>query len=98
MCFESSGLLFNEFEQIFSDLFARRSPTYKKIVRHLATKEATLEEIAAALGREMPIFKLRLPIEKGVRSIISSKPSLALSMSARSNLPKGQSTGQSTPP
>ena len=53
MCFESSGLLFNEFEQIFSDLFARRSVTYKKIVRLLAVKESTLEEIALTLGRNM---------------------------------------------
>lgn len=52
LCFESGGLLFNEFEQIFSDLFARRSSTYKKIVRLLATKEASLEEIALYLGRE----------------------------------------------
>lgn len=51
MCFESGGLLFNEFEQIFSDLFMRRSSTYKKIVRILAHKEATLEEISLALER-----------------------------------------------
>jgi len=51
LCFETSGLLFNEFDQIFSDLFARKSATYKKIVRLLAKKESTLEEIAAHLGR-----------------------------------------------
>lgn len=52
ICFESGGLLFNEFEQIFSDLFGRRGPIYKKIVRFLSTKDATLEEIAHAIERE----------------------------------------------
>lgn len=32
LCFNSSGVLFNEFEDIFSDLFSSRSPIYKKIV------------------------------------------------------------------
>ncbi|HEY4618064.1 MAG TPA: hypothetical protein VIH09_07705, partial [Flavobacterium sp.] len=29
LCFERSGLLFNEFNQIFTDIFSSRSETYK---------------------------------------------------------------------
>ena len=32
LCFKPQGLLFREFEQIFSDLFSRRSALYKKII------------------------------------------------------------------
>jgi len=33
LCFVREGFLFNEFEQIFNDLFARRSETYKEILK-----------------------------------------------------------------
>lgn len=35
LCFTSEGLLFNEFDHIFSDLFSKRSEKYKLMVRHL---------------------------------------------------------------
>src|SRR3989338_8828761 len=31
LCFRPEGLLFNEFEQIFSDLFSKRSDKYKRM-------------------------------------------------------------------
>lgn len=52
LCFDQGGLLFNEFEEIFSDLFSKRNVKYRKIVRYLVDKKATLEEIAVHLGRE----------------------------------------------
>lgn len=33
LCFTSSGILFNEFEQIFTDIFSNRSETYKHLVQ-----------------------------------------------------------------
>lgn len=45
LCFEPSGLLFKEFEQIFSDIFLNRSATYKKIVECLAEGQRTPDEI-----------------------------------------------------
>ena len=35
LCFDANGLLFNEFDRIFKDIFTRRSETYKKIVESL---------------------------------------------------------------
>jgi AAA+ ATPase superfamily predicted ATPase len=53
LCFKSSGVLFNEFEQIFSDLFSSRDAIYKKIVFYLAAQKASRSEIAAHLGIEI---------------------------------------------
>lgn len=50
LCFEPSGLLFREFEQIFSDLFSKRSSQYGEIVQFLAEKQADLKEICAHLN------------------------------------------------
>jgi uncharacterized protein len=50
LCFQREGLLFAEFEQIFSDLFASRSGTYKKIVQRLAEGPCSLSDIYQALG------------------------------------------------
>jgi AAA+ ATPase superfamily predicted ATPase len=50
LCFLSSGLLFREFDHIFTDLFSRRNMLYKKIVESLATGSLTQEEINASIG------------------------------------------------
>ncbi|MBI2335551.1 MAG: ATP-binding protein [Deltaproteobacteria bacterium] len=52
LCFRPEGFLFNEFEQIFSDLFSKRSDKYKKIVGLLCEKKASIEVIAKVLGRK----------------------------------------------
>lgn len=46
LCFKPTGLLFREFEQIFSDLFSKRSLTYKNIVRVLSNGPLHYEDIA----------------------------------------------------
>ena len=46
MCFTKEGILFNEFDRIFSDVFDRRALVYKKIVNELVTGAKTLTEIA----------------------------------------------------
>ncbi|MBI2343687.1 MAG: ATP-binding protein [Deltaproteobacteria bacterium] len=52
LCFRPEGLLFNEFEQVFSDLFSRRSNKYTQIVKILCEKKASVETITKALGRK----------------------------------------------
>lgn len=52
LCFESKSLLFREFDQIFSDLFSKRSQTYRSIVRTLSKKPLTLDEICDSLKIE----------------------------------------------
>jgi uncharacterized protein len=52
LCFQSKGLLFREYDQIFSDLFSKRSTTYSKIISTLNKKSLTLDEICKALKIE----------------------------------------------
>jgi AAA+ ATPase superfamily predicted ATPase len=47
--YRKEGLLFKEFDHIFSDLFGKKSPVYKKIVQRLAEGPAEFEEIYQAL-------------------------------------------------
>ncbi len=50
LCFQKTGLLFHEFERIFSDLFSSRSAIYKTIVQRLAEGPCQLSDLYAALG------------------------------------------------
>lgn len=52
LCYQREGVLFNEFDDIFADLFQKRSPTYKAVISCLTAGKTTIEEIAQALGRE----------------------------------------------
>lgn len=50
LCFRPDGILFNEFEHIFHDLFSKRSELYRKIVLCLAEGSSTLEQIYETLN------------------------------------------------
>lgn len=50
LCFSKHGPLVNEFEHIFSDIFAKRSGIYRQIVEHLVDGTATADELADAVG------------------------------------------------
>lgn len=50
MCFKSDGILFREFDDIFSDIFEKRSSIYEKITRGLIDGRKELSEIAEILG------------------------------------------------
>ncbi|ETR73618.1 MAG: ATPase family protein [Candidatus Magnetoglobus multicellularis str. Araruama] len=50
MCFQKEGILFNEFNRIFSDLFNRRSNIYQKIVYSLVQNKNNLQSICDAIG------------------------------------------------
>ena len=49
-CFRPDGLLFREFDQLFSDLFSKKKELYKKIIALLAPREMHMSEISKALG------------------------------------------------
>ncbi len=50
LCFTKEGLLFREFDNIFHDLFQKRSQYYKEIVQALAAGPQTLDSICEKLG------------------------------------------------
>lgn len=52
LCYQREGVLFNEFDDIFADLFKKRSSRYKAIVQCIANGKTTLDAIANALQRE----------------------------------------------
>ncbi|MBF8262715.1 MAG: hypothetical protein HW387_380 [Parachlamydiales bacterium] len=51
LCFTRGGLLVREFDEIFSDLFSRRSGSYKEIVTILADGSKELPEICKELKK-----------------------------------------------
>ncbi|MEI6790007.1 MAG: helix-turn-helix domain-containing protein [Myxococcaceae bacterium] len=51
LCFTRGGLLVREFDEIFSDLFSRRSTNYKEIVTCLANGPKELAQICKELGK-----------------------------------------------
>jgi len=51
ICFTRGGLLVREFEQIFSDLFSRRSKSYKEMVEYLTDGPKELSEFCKALKK-----------------------------------------------
>lgn len=52
LCFHPSGMLFNEFDSIFSDIFHRRATSYQEIVRTLVDGAKVVDEISLQIGRE----------------------------------------------
>ena len=49
LCFQSEGILFREFDQIFSDLFSKKATTYRNIVQTLDHSSLSLDEISKRL-------------------------------------------------
>ena len=52
LCFDRSGLLFNEFNHIFTDIFSNRSETYKRIVQSIADGQYDSDAIYSKLNIE----------------------------------------------
>lgn len=52
LAFRKGGLLVEEFDRIFSDLFSTRFLRYKQIVERLVNGSATLEQICSAMNLE----------------------------------------------
>ncbi|MGV2432992.1 MAG UNVERIFIED_CONTAM: ATPase [Rickettsiaceae bacterium] len=51
-CFKRSGILFREFNDIFSDIFAKKSNLYESICRSLAESSKDLTQISDFIGLE----------------------------------------------
>ena len=49
LCFTPSGILVHEFNDIFTDIFSRRSNTYKQIVKLLSSGTAEAKDISNKL-------------------------------------------------
>lgn len=52
LCFQPDGILFREFDQIFSDLFSKKAATYGNIVKALDHSSLSLDEISKSLRIE----------------------------------------------
>lgn len=50
LCFRKEGLLYREYNQIFTDLFSRRASTFDKIIRILVEGAKNLDEICESLN------------------------------------------------
>jgi AAA+ ATPase superfamily predicted ATPase len=50
LAFNKQGVLFNEFDRIFSDLFSERTPIYRKIVEQLSLGTRDFNQLCKALG------------------------------------------------
>lgn len=53
LCFDSSGFLYDEFNKIFSDIFGKKTKTYKKIVAHLVDGNLSAAELAKKLNLQL---------------------------------------------
>lgn len=51
LCFEPEGLLFQEFDQIFHDLFLNKGHFYKEIVQAVVDSHFSMVDLATKLGR-----------------------------------------------
>ena len=51
-CFDQNGFLYDEFENIFSDLFEKKNGIYTDIVKALVTGSKQLEQILKSINRE----------------------------------------------
>ncbi len=49
MCFDPSGILFNEFDSIFNDIFFKKAGVYKKIVHTLINRSLSFSDICQKL-------------------------------------------------
>lgn len=52
LCFQKGGLLTNEFDQIFSELFSTRNTTYRKIINVLVNGSMEYKDICNRFGME----------------------------------------------
>lgn len=88
LCFQPDGLLFREFDQIFSDLFSRKAQTYRNIIKTLAHVPLTLDEICEKLGLEKSGSVSRYLDELSLAGFIKEDCTWNLSTKSESHLKK----------
>ena len=52
LCFVPEGLLFREFDQVFSDVFGKRAQVCREMLRSVTHGAKTISEMAQAIGKE----------------------------------------------
>lgn len=52
LCFDAGGLLFNEFDQMFSSLFSKRAGVYAELLDSMKEGSKSLKELAEDLNRQ----------------------------------------------
>lgn len=50
LCFEKEGILFKEFEKIFTDLFSKKNESYRHILERLVLGKADIDQICHSLN------------------------------------------------
>ncbi len=50
LCFSKDGLLVNEYDKSFAEIFSRKAPTYKKVAETLISGPLEIKDITKALG------------------------------------------------
>lgn len=88
LCFQSDGILFREFDQIFSDLFSKKAATYGNIVRTLDHSSLSLDDISKSLGIEKSGYLSRCLDELALAGFIQEDCTWNLSTREESRLKK----------
>lgn len=88
LCFQTEGLLFREFDQIFSDLFTKRSNVFKHIVEELAGPSLTIDELCTQLKLKKGGMISEHLNQLILAGFVSSDPTWDLKTKKNSNLKK----------
>lgn len=88
LCFQTDGLLFREFDQIFSDLFSKRAPTYSNIIKTLAHAPLNLNEVCEKLDLEKSGSVSRCLDDLALAGFVQEDCTWNLSTKAESRLKK----------
>lgn len=88
LCFQPEGLLFQEFDQIFADLFSKKAATYGNVVKTLDHSSLSLEEISQKLGIEKGGYLSKCLDDLMLAGFIQEDCTWNLSTKCESNLKK----------
>ncbi len=88
LCFQPDGLLFREFDQIFSDLFSKKAQTYSTIIKTLTNTPLTLDEICEKLDLEKGGFVSRCLDDLELSGFVQEDHTWNLSTHKESHLKK----------
>lgn len=88
LCFQPNGLLFREFDQIFTDLFSKRAQTYSNIVKTLSYSSMTLDEVCKKLSLEKGGFVSKCLDDLSLAGFVQEDCTWNLSTKKESHLKK----------
>lgn len=88
LCFQTEGLLFREFDQIFSDLFSKKAQMYSNIVKILSHTSLALDTVCEKLDLEKSGFISRCLDELELAGFIQEDHTWNLASKKESRLKK----------